>query len=461
MMRLPSLATACALTLLGVPALAQDLPPSDAAAAAPAPAATATAAPAPAITVAAQPATPPTADTRTKAALDGAPPNRVEGPRFAIGTADYYFKPILAIAGGIHAENLIQTLNPNKESRTTTVAMTRFGGEGKLGPWVSFRSEFERNLRAHGSGVWEGTASLSVRDQWLRLSRWGASVEAGIVTDPASVDYFSAHVADLLIADRYTRDPLLYSGYNRGQGVQAGYEWKGLRAGLSFTAANPLSTTSSFQQGGTFGGSARLWERPLGNFRVGQPDDSLHFTVLSPSLIYAHKYFELKGMAQVFESNYNTDATTDPRLKGYNLRGNVRGKLAFNGLQISPFFNVARVQNDVTNSTSGFTDTLLETRYSALSVSGGLDVNLNGRSGLGVQYAHIHDKNPTFVAPTGGNPASEPITEETLRYFNVGATYWFTDEVALGARYARYWKSADNQSDEKDASYFATLRLVL
>jgi hypothetical protein len=446
-MRLPLFAAACTLTLFGVPALAQDSSAEPAA-----------------IQPEAQPEVPQTADERAKAALDGARPDKVAMPRFAVGNAEYFFKPILAIAGGVHAEDLIQTLNPNRESRTTTVALTRFGGEGKLGPYVSFRSEFERNIRAHGSGVWEGTASLSVRDQWLRLSRWGASVEAGIVTDPASVDYFSAHVADLLIADRYTRDPLLYSGYNRGQGLQAGYEWKGLRAGLSFTAANPLSTTASFQLGGTFGGSARLWERPLGNFRIGQPDDSLHYQVLSPSLIYAHELFEVKGMAQVFESNYNTDSRNDPHIKGYNLRGNVRGKLKLNaagvGLQVSPFFNAARTTNDVTNSTSGFTDTLLETRYEALSLSGGLDVNV-GRSGIGVQYARIKSENPTFVAPTGGDPAREPITHENLRYLNVGATYWFTDEVALGARYARYWKTADNQPDEKDASYFATLRLVL
>jgi hypothetical protein len=449
-MRLPSLAAACALTLLGVPAAAQDVSPT---AATPA-----------TVQPEAQAAPSESADARAQATLDGAPPDKAVMPRFAIGTADYYFKPILALAGGLHVEDLISVLNADRESRTTTVAITRFGGEGKLGKYVSFRSEFERNLRSHGSGVWEGTASLSVRDQWLRLSRWGASVEAGIVTDPASVDYFSAHVADSLIADRYTRDPLLYSGFNRGQGVQASYEWKGLRAGLSFTAANPLSTTASFQFGGTFGGGSRLWERPLGNFRIGQPDDTLHFQVVSPSLVYAHELFEVKGMAQVFEANYSLNSRTDPRLEGYNLRGNVRGKLKLSALglplQLSPFFNVARTTNDVTNSTSGFVDTLLETRYMALSLSGGLDVNV-GRSGIGVQYARVRSENPTFVAPTGGTPASEPISHENLRYLNVGATYWFTDEVALGARYARYWKSADNQADEKDASYFATLRLVL
>jgi hypothetical protein len=389
------------------------------------------------------------------------PPTR---PRLALGDDTFYIKPILAIAGGLHVENLIQTLNRNRESRATTLALTRFGFEGKLGEYVTFRSEFERNIRAHGSGVWEGTASFSVRDQIIRLQRWNTTVEAGIILDTASVDFISTHMADSLLADRYTRDPLLYSGFNRGQGALAAYEWKGLRAGLSFTSANPLSTSSSFQVGGTFGGGSRLWERPLGNYRNGQPDDDLHFQVVSPSLTYTHEFFEAKAMAQVFEVNYQTNALTDPRLNGYNLRGNVMGKLHVHAgipLFITPFLNVARVTNDVSNSTAGFGDTLLATRYSATTITGGLDVNLQGRSGIGFQYTRVADATPTFIAPSGGNPASEPITNTTQTYLNVGGTYWFTDDVAMGLRYARYQKKQDNLEDEIDASYFATLRLVL
>ena len=122
------------------------------------------------------------------------PPTR---PRLAVGDDAFYVKPILAIAGGVHVENLIQTLNKNRESRMTTLALTRFGVEGKLGPYVSFRSEFERNLRAHGSGIWEGTASFSARDQYIRLQRWGATADAGIILDPASVDFISTHIADV------------------------------------------------------------------------------------------------------------------------------------------------------------------------------------------------------------------------------------------------------------------------
>ena len=395
--------------------------------------------------------------------LTPAPPPPAR-PRIALGDDTFYIKPILAIAGGLHVENLIQTLNRNRESRATTLALTRFGFEGKLGEYVSFRSEFERNIRAHGSGIWEGTASLSVRDQVLRLSRWGATAEAGIILDPASVDFLSTHMADTLLADKYTRDPLLYSGFNRGQGIQASYTWKGLRAGMSYTAANPLSTSSSFQVGGTFGGGSRLWERPLGNFRTGQPDDDLHFQMISPSPTYAHELFEAKAMFQTFDVNYQTNARTDPHIKGYNVRGNAMLKLRANlglPLLITPFVNYARVQNDVTNSTPGFGDTLLETHYRANTFSAGMDVNLKGRSGVGFQFSRVSDRSPSFVAPSGGNPATEPQTHTVQTYLNVGGTYWVTDEVAAGARYARYKKTQTGSDDEIDASYFFTLRMVL
>jgi hypothetical protein len=312
--------------------------------------------------------------------------------------------------------------------------------------------------------VWEGTASFSVRDQVIRLQRWNTNLEAGIILDPASVDFISTHVADTLLADKYTRDPLLYGGFNRGQGALAAYTWKGLRAGLSYTAANPLSTSTSFQVGGTFGGGSRLWERPLGNYRNGQPDDDLHFQVVSPSLTYSHRLVEAKAMAQVFNVNYQTNARTDPRINGYNLRGNVLLKLHADvgiPLFITPFINVARVQNDVTNSAAGFGDTLLSTKYAATTVSSGMDINLKGRSGVGFQFSRVSDANPTFIAPTGNTPSSEPVTRTTQFYMNVGGTYWFTDDVALGARYARYQKKQDHADDEIDASYFMTLRLVL
>jgi hypothetical protein len=308
---------------------------------------------------------------------------------------------------------------------------------------------------------------MSVRDQVLRLQRWGATVEAGIILDPGSVDYFSAHMGDILMADKYTRDPLLYSGFNRGQGVQARYTRWGLTAGLSYTEANPISTSASFMVGGSFGGGGRFWERPLGNFRNGQPDDDIHFRVVSPSLGYENAWLEAKAAAQVFHINYDAKTTEDPALEGFNVRGGV--KLKLQGLvpalpvQVSPFFNVARVENDVLNNVAGYGNQLLNTRFNALTLSGGVDVLISGRSGVGFNYVRVADHTPFFVPAGGGADASEPITNTTLSYLNVGATWWLIDQVALGARVATFTKKIEGKAelDERDLSGFLTLRMLL
>jgi hypothetical protein len=413
------------------------------------------------------PATPELPDKQDPEALVVSAPVPATRPLFAFGNDTYFINPVLAIAGGLHSENLLINPNPDKESRVTTLAMTRFGVEGRLGPYVTFRSEFERNIRSHGSGIWEGTASMSVRDQLLRLQRWGATVEAGIILDPASVDYFSAHMGDVLMADKYTRDPLLFSGFNRGQGVQARYTRWGLTAGLSYTEANPLSTSASYMVGGSFGGNSRFWERPLGNFRNGQPDDDIHFRVVSPSLGYENQWLEAKAAVQVFNVNYQASSKEDPALKGYNVRGGARLKLQ--GLvpslpvQVMPFVNAARVENDVLNSASGYGNQLLATHFNALTLSGGVDVLISGRSGVGFNYARVMDKTPSFVPPTGSTPSSEPVTATTHSYLNVGATWWLFDQVALGARVASYSRAIEGKSEfnETDLSGFLTLRLVL
>jgi hypothetical protein len=398
-----------------------------------------------------------------------APSPILHKPRLAIGVDEYYLKPILAIAGGPTYEQLIKEPNAEKESRATTVAIARFGLEGRLGKFVTFRSEFERNLRLHGSGIWEGTASFSVRDQFLRLERWGARVEGGIILDDASVDYYSAHVSDLLLADKYTRDPLLWAGFNRGQGVQTSYSRWGLHANLSYTAGNPLSTSTSYQVGGTLAGNARLVDRPTSVFRVGQPDDDTHMSVLSPSLAYVNRVVEAKALAQVFWINYQTDSTRDPNLFGSNfklgIKGKLRGRLGIPFL-LTPFFNVNSERNDVLNNTSGYADTLLMTRYKALGFSAGADLFVLGRAGLGFQVARFRDDNPTFAPPTADTPAHDVITKGQRTYINGGATYWITDDVALGARYARYSRYVEHPVDAADPTeieqtFFFTLRLYL
>lgn len=400
-------------------------------------------------------------------ALVVAPPAPSTKPLFALGSETYFISPVLSLAGGFHSEQLLVNPSPGKEGRLTTVAISRFGVEGRLGPYVTFRTEFERNLRAHGSGIWEGTASLSSRDQIIRLQRWGATLEAGIVLDPASVDFFSAHMGDLLIADKYTRDPLLYSGFNRGQGVQARYTRWGFTAGLNYSEANPLSSSASFMVGGSFAGNNRFWERPLSNFRNGQPDDDVHFRVITPSLTYEHRAFEVRAAAQFLQVNYQTTSMEDPPLLGRNLRGGVlfklKGLVPSLPVDVRPFANVAHVQNDVLNSAAGYGNQLLTTPFDALSVSGGLDVLLFGRSGVGFHYASVMDHTPYFVPPSGSTPASEPVLATRRTYLNVGGTWWLMDQVALGVRVATSSLDIEGRPElaERDRSVFATLRLIL
>jgi hypothetical protein len=317
-----------------------------------------------------------------------------------------------------------------------------------------------------------------VRDQFIRLSRWGVTVDAGIILDEASIDFFSAHTADLLLADHYTRDPLLYSGFNRGQGIKAMYSRWGLTLGLAYTEGNPLSTSTSFQVGGTFGGNSRFWQRPLSGFQIGQPDDSFHFRLVSPSLTFAQRWgsqrfhvgIEAKTMAQYFWVDYDTDHQDAPKLHGYNVRGNLRlsvgGRAGRVPWAVTPFGNVAYESNEVLNATAGMTSMLLNTWYQALSWSAGCDLLLFGRSGIGISYAQVAFDSPSYVAAMGNAPVMEPVTHTTQGYLNIGLTYWMTEYVALGTRVATYTKTeSDDQGhakpDEKALAFFATLRLIL
>ena len=219
--------------------------------------------------------------------------------------------------------------------------------------------------------------------------------------------------------------------------------------------------------GGSFGGNSRFWERPLGNFRNGQPDDDIHFRVVSPSLSYENPWLEAKAMVQGFNINYQANSTLDPALEGYNVRGGVRLKLK--GMvpslpfEVAPFFNVARVENDVVNSASGYGNLLLDTPFDALTLSGGLDVFLSGRSGVGFNFVRVADHTPSFIPPTGSTPASEPVLATQTTYLNVGATWWMFDQVALGARLATFQREIEGKPElrERDLSGFLTLRMIL
>jgi hypothetical protein len=168
--------------------------------------------------------------------------------------------------------------------------------------------------------------------------------------------------------------------------------------------------------------------------------------------VFTHEWIELKAVAQVFWVNYQATQKEDPNLFGYTLKGNARlhfrghGRVAW---EVSPFGNFAIVRNDVLNNAAGYANMLLDKHYIAMSGSGGVDVFISGRSGFGVSYALTRDQSPSFIAPMGDVPSSEPVTVTTQHYINGGVTYWLTEYVAAGARIASYM------------SVFATLRLVI
>jgi hypothetical protein len=244
----------------------------------------------------------------------------------------------------------------------------------------------------------------------------------------------------------------------------ASYSWKGLRGSFSYTAGNPLSTSTSYQVGGNFGNAGRFWEQPLGRFDAGhQPSDVFHFTVLSPSLAFTHDVIEARAAAQFFSANTDTTSTVDPRISGYNLRAGVAGKIRGTlgiPFMVKPFVNVARVTNRAKNNDSSHSNELLSNPYTALTISGGIDLMLWERSGIGFSYVRTMDRSPQYL------PGGSEVFEDTAQdYLNIGVTYWITDETAVGARFARWTKLQTSRTSEQtlwsDQSFFLSLRVHL
>ncbi|CAN0563991.1 unnamed protein product, partial [Laminaria digitata] len=225
--------------------------------------------------------------------------------------------------------------------RTSTLVLARFGVEGKVTDWISFRSVFERNIGFSlarngpvGTSVWEGTASLQARENYIRLERWGFELTGGIVPDPASIDFIAYNTLDLFGMDPYVRDPLLVSGFNQGQGLLLRYSRWGATAGLAFTGGNPLTSSSSFGFGGAVSSLGTLFSAPLRALASGLPGSDIHVLLFSPSLSYAHKYFDIKMAAQFYRVDIDLTNDEDPTLTGQNLRATAQAKLLDNMLRV-------------------------------------------------------------------------------------------------------------------------------
>jgi hypothetical protein len=360
-----------------------------------------------------------------------------------------WIRPFAAVVGGLEIEMLVNRPGDEREGRAVTIALSRFGLRAGVARGVSLESEFEANAGPHGSSAWEGQAAMSVRNQLVRIERGRYRLDAGRITDPASVDFVSDHVADQLLTDGYTRGALLASGFNRGNGVVGQVELvPGGRVGLSVNAANPVSTTSSLVVGGTFPPFARFYFAPyqyVGRDAANFPADEYHFVMVTPSASLDLERFAVHAALQMFQVNTNTSRADDQKIDGYNARVTAMGRFA--GGRVRAFGNASIVQNEVVDPDDG--TRLSGELYSGTSLGGGVDLNAGDKAGAGVQVAMVRDRQ-------GARALADQL------FVNVGTTYWIAANTAFGARFGLYRRCEDLEGDgctvDGERSFFMTLR---
>lgn len=364
------------------------------------------------------------------------------------------FAPFVSIVGGVKADSPIQAATETKEPRMSTIMLADFGVRGTIGDFVSFESELMANggTSLHGTSAFEGQAAMQVRGQLVRVTFDPFLLEVGRVVDEASVDFLSAHVGDALFQDAATRDPLLYTGYNLGNGVRATVEvLPKLRFGVAFNAGNPVSTTGSLMIGGSFPPFDRFYYQPwqaVGKGANHYPDDTFHIMMLTPSFLYDGDVVQARAAFQAFVVDTDTTKTSDDNIRGFNARANVRVK-TFDDLLVA-FVNGSFTQNDTVDPTN--VNHRVADKYRGIGTGGGLDVNVAHRfraraDGIGAQYEKIQYQ-----------VGSGPVTR--IDYLNVGATLWAFEALAIGARYA-YWRQHNPGGDDTgERAVFLTLRLI-
>ncbi len=360
-----------------------------------------------------------------------------------------WLRPFAAVVGGLEIETLVNRPGDTREGRAVTVALSRFGLRAGVAPGIYLESEMEANAGPHGASAWEGQAALSVRNQLVRIERGRYRVDAGRITDPASLDFVSDHVKDQLLTDGYTRGALLASGFNRGNGVFGQVELiPGGRVGLTVNAANPVSTTSSLVVGGTFPPFARFYFAPyqyVGRDAANFPADEYHFVMVTPSFAIDRERFAVHGALQMFQVNTDTSRRDDQKIDGFNARVTAMGR--FLDGRLRGFGSASIVQNEVVDPDDG--SRLSGEIYTGTSLGGGLDVNAGSRAGAGVQVALVRDRQ-------GARALADQL------FVNVGTTYWIAKETAFGARFGLYRRCEDLEGDgctvDGERSFFMTLR---
>ncbi len=364
-----------------------------------------------------------------------------------------WIEPYGAIAGGMRMESLHQPAEVDRGAQNPTVAVSRLGVRGGVGEHITYASEFEASLGGplgYGASVWEGQAALAIRDQFVRYSRAGFSIAAGRIADPASFDYVSAHVGDLLLTDLYTRDSLLYSGADRGNGLYGSVDLgEHVTAGLTFHSTNPTGITGTL----IIGGKLQPFDRPfylasaaVGNNQNNLPDQNLHIYFGSPSLRVRYKNFEAQTEAQLYTLDTQQAIDEDQTIRGYNLRLGGRAWTDVGRGRLSAHLNVSRNRNEILDPIDS--KHRLPDLFRSYTFSTGVDFDYLRKNGIGFQYA---------VADT-----REPDMHVRLHYLNLGTTYWIEDSLAIGVRGSVYAQQISGEAMTTGSrSLFVTARLLL
>ncbi|MEM1025229.1 MAG: hypothetical protein AAF627_12180 [Myxococcota bacterium] len=407
---------------------------------------------------------------------------------------DGFIKPIIQLSSsvvGYLPEADVQ--NREFDERVSTLLLSRIGFEGELFGFLSFRTLFERNVGFNlarngpvGTSIWEGTASWQARENYIRLSKWGLELSAGILPDPASVDYISKNILDTFGMDPYVRDPLLVSGFNQGQSVLFRAKlgeltgWspiEGLIAGVSFTGGNPLVSSLSFGFGGQVRQTVTLFSAPLRALSNGLPGSDIHMSVVTPSLTYDSRWFAAKAAGQLYWVDNDVTQSEDATLTGHNLRATVQ--LEKVSQYVFPFLLLFDLKDDFLklygtaayreNDTVALPDITMtrEERFVGILAAGGFDIDLSGfdipvirNFGLGGNYYYIDQQFSAEAAD--GRP-----DDRVLQYINLGLTYWLWQDVAsAGFRWARNQEESTQETtrptilDATD-SFILSLRLLI
>jgi hypothetical protein len=364
-----------------------------------------------------------------------------------------WIEPYGAIAGGMRMESLHQPADAQRGTQNPTVAVSRLGLRGGYGEHISFASELEAALggpQGYGASVWEGQAALAVRDQFVKYARAGASIAAGRIADPASFDYVSSHIGDLLYTDLYTRDPLLYSGADRGNGIIGTFAINDhVTTGLTFHSTNPTGITGTL----IIGGKLQPFDRPfylasaaVGNNQNNLPDQNLHIYFGSPSVRVHYDNFEAQSEVQLYTLDTQQSIADDQTIRGYNLRLGGRAWTHTPVGKLIGFANVSRNRNEILDPVDS--KYRLPDLFRSYTVSAGVDVDYLRKNGVGFEYAMVDTK--------------EPDQHVRLHYINLATTYWIEDVLAIALRGSIYAQQIGGEMMTTGSrSLFVTARLVL